>query len=170
MGPVYALIMSFFGLQACSTFGPLEDRIKEAIAKNNIKEIRRCIALGADLHQHEGQDFPKMGRTLLSYAINKDSVKAVAILLEAGVCVESAADLPIEIGIKLEERYLPHLSYAIAVGASLPIIKLLIKYSKDLNIGDPYHNRTPYEIAQHFKRKDVMLALKKAGAIIIDPQ
>lgn len=166
-GIILSTIIAFSALQAdYEPFGPVEQCIKEAIQAGNIKDLGYYIAQRPDLDQQECHGKPYMGKTLLSYAINSGSVQAVAILLKAGACVEVQSDLPIEVGAQLQTCFLPHLSYAIAVRASLKMIKLLIKYSKDLNICDLYHDRTAYEIARYYNRADVMRELEKAGAKI----
>ncbi len=164
-GIILSTVIAFSALHAdYEPFGPVEQCIKEAIQAGDIKDLHYYIAQRPDLDQQECHGQAHMGKTLLSYAINSRSVQAVAILLKAGACVEIQSDLPVQVAAQLKTRFLPHLSYAIAVGASLEMIKILIKYSKDLNICDLYYDRTPYEIARYYKRADVMRVLEKAGA------
>lgn len=164
MGSIFSIMITFSALHAeYEPFGVIEQKLKKDLQKGDLKGIQYYISEGADVNQHEGMGQPSMGKTLLSYAINSNSVEAVTMLLKAGASVEEQSDLPAEISVALKARYLPHLSYAIAVGASLKIIKKLIQYSKDLNIRDFYHDFTPYEIARHYDRTDVMITLEKAG-------
>lgn len=151
--------------------------LRRAIKEKDMKRVFVYILLGADVNDVEGQSQPQMGKHMLADAIESGSIGIVELLLKKGASVESQSDLSSDIGLELQTRYLPHLSYAIAVGASFEIIKTLTQHSKDVNIGDFARGRTPYEIANYYGRAEVVAFLKESGAktdilypCVLDPE
>ncbi len=131
----------------------------------NIEIMKELIKAKADVNYNEGCDWPRAGRTVLTYAIHSGSFDAVRILVEAGANVEVIADVPHEFNIlKPSTRNVPHISYAIMVNASIKIIEILIQFSKNINKTDIYIGWTPYMIASYYKNTQAMAALSKAGA------
>lgn len=145
--------------------GDATHALRAAAKKGDVEKMKKYIYLGADVNNVDGCDWPHAGRAMLTEAIDSGSLEAVNLLLDYGATVESLSEVPYHLN-KLEPktRNVPQLSYAIMVGAPLEIIKLLIKFSKNLNASDPYLGWTPYKIAAFYKNDAAMAVLAKAGA------
>lgn len=139
--------------------------LREAAKKGDVKEMKKCIQLGADVNDCEGCSWPHAGRTVLVEAIDSGCLEAVELLLDSGAIVEQISDVPSEHNkLNPRTRNVPQLSYAIMVGAPLEVIALLIQHSEDVSLPDIYIGWTPYKIAAFYKNYEVMALLEKAGA------
>lgn len=139
--------------------------LQNAAKKGDVKEMKKCLQLGADVNDCDGCSWPHAGRMVLTEAIDSGVTGAVKLLLDSGAEVERFAEVSYELNmLEPKVRNYPQLSYAIVVGASLEIIQLLIRYSNNLNIATDYYPWTPYKIAAFYKKYEVMALLEKAGA------
>lgn len=142
----------------------LNAKLRNAAKNGDSQAIKQYLQDGADVNAYFERDFPRAGVTVLTEAINSGSADAVRTLLEHGAIVETFAATP-DNKLEPKSRNMPQLSYAIMVNAPTEIIKLLIQYSKDLNITDMAKlGWTPYKIALKYQRDDVMKLLELAGA------
>lgn len=167
---------SFIDWQGDWTFdqtpvGKLTRMLQRAAQKGDVATMRECIELGANVNYSYDVDFPQLGRSILTEAIDSKSPEAVKLLLEHGANVETGCGwsswaISDEIPWELRTRYITQLSYAIVAEAPIETIKLLIQYSKDLNIIDPIHEIgwTPYKLAALYKNYEAMELLAQAGA------
>ncbi len=136
-----------------------------ATQKQDLISMQTLINAGADVNAIYGWDQPHCGKSVLACAIDTHSIDAVKLLLEAGACVETPADIPekyFHISKALGLRAFPLISYAIIVNAPIEIIELLIQHSKNLNATGPFDKNqkyTCYEIAQYCQNTQAMRLL-----------
>lgn len=143
----------------------------EASKKGDLARMRACLEAGADPIYWDGQDFPRPGKSTLSQAIDSGSIEAVKLLLDAGANVEIYSEIPYDLNLldNPTSRGASQLGYAIAVGSSTEIIKLLVSYSKNLDKADLFTGHwTPYRIARFYERDDIATLLAEAGATVAD--
>lgn len=154
--------------ETCSStiFGYVADESALMIAtkRGHIAIMQELIKAGAHVNHREGCDQPHMGTTVLTCAIQANSLKAVELLLEHGACVEDLADVPSCVNLPIPTRSFPHISYAIMVNADPIIIQRLINHAYNVNERDMYKRYTPYMVAYYYNNIYGMKALERAGA------
>jgi ankyrin repeat protein len=173
-----AVIVSvMFSAVVCSA--GINDELRSAVEKNDIKKVKELIAKGADVNAKDNH-----GTTPLMFAALMERAEAAKVLIEKGA----------DVNAKDPEGWTP-LIFAIRLGQA-EIAKLLIEKGADANAKDTYgwtplmhaaglghtaivkirldkgadinakslKGDTALTIAEREKKKDMVILLQKAGA------
>ncbi|XP_049943832.1 serine/threonine-protein phosphatase 6 regulatory ankyrin repeat subunit A-like isoform X2 [Schistocerca serialis cubense] len=155
----------------------LDQRLLEAVKKNNLKEMQQLLATGADVGArdtsgktalHLSANSPSRlrfllqtgadvalrdgsGRTALHFAATSGDKEAVACLLQAGARVD------------VMDTQLQTALHSVIQGSNLEVLQQLLAVSSDVNTADTY-GCTPLHLAAERGNEAVIQALLDVGA------
>ncbi len=159
----YLLLLAAGSIVCCAY---VEDSpLIAAVRKRDELAVAKAISDGADVNERVGAHFSDGGCPVLHYAIACGPREIVRKLIEAGADVNAFSEGKFcHIRGRLDERYIPLLSYAIKSERSIGIIEELINAGADVNKRDLHGTWTPSMIAAYVGYMDAFNKLLTAGA------